>query len=79
MVAFWSPGAVFCWSSRVLEIYCNIAALAGWAGGFPKSCNPPDWVVKCVKLPYDQQYNRLLDWDYRTEGLQELKDWRIQN
>ena len=33
--AFWMPGAAFWWSGRVLGIYCNIAALAGWAGGVP--------------------------------------------
>ena len=34
LAAFWTPGAAFWWSGRVLGIYCNIAALAGWQGGF---------------------------------------------
>ena len=29
--------------------------------------------------PEYQQYNRLLDWDNRTEGLKKLKDWEIQD
>ena len=35
LAAFWVPAAAFWWSGRVLGIYCNIAALAGWPGGVP--------------------------------------------
>ena len=63
------PGAAFWWSGRVLGIYCNIAALAGWAGGVPEFRAWVDWRVNWWFWPQYQQYNRLLDWDNRTEGL----------
>ena len=33
LAAFWTPGAAFWWSGRVLGVHCNIAALAGLPGG----------------------------------------------
>ena len=53
----------------MLGIYCNIAALAGWAGGVPEFRPRPNWKVKWSFWPPGKQYNRLLDWDNRTEGL----------
>ena len=77
--AFRMPGTAFWWSGRVLGIWCDMAALAGWAGGVPGFRTRLDLMVKWMNVPQDQQYNRLLDWDYRTEGLKELKDRKTQN
>ena len=59
---FGGPGG--CWE--------YIAILLRWLaglGGVPGFRQRPNWKVKWSFWPQDQQYNRLLDWDNRTEGL----------